>query len=210
MAVRCVACGRLSRDETVCEWCRAEIPPTAGRRATAVIEEEEATGGAPAPAAPPAAAVDAVSQPETLAAVPDQETATGEEEPGRSERDEAESATAEERVEPAPWHWDPDTRVILVLILLQFVLTLYLGRLSSWWSLTGFLWLVVGYGVVERLSWSLALPLVLVTLDVALLLFGIGPRQRAGFVSLAPLDFFLYLLRLVIWALIWRLQDQMD
>ena len=67
-----------------------------------------------------------------------------------------------------------------------------------------------GYGVIERLSWSLALPLVLFTLDVALLLFGIGPRERAGFLSLAPFDFFLYLLRLVIWALIWRLQDQLD
>jgi hypothetical protein len=210
MAVRCVACGRLSRDETVCEWCRTEIPLTAGPRAAAVIEAEEATDSAQASLTPPAAAVDADSRLQTPAAVPNPVTATGEEKPERLDPDEAESATVEEWVEPRPWHWDPDTRVILLLILLQFGLTLYLGRLSSWWSLTAFLWLLVGYGVVERLSWCLVLPLVLVTLDVALLLFGIGPRERAGFFSLAPLDFFLYLLRLVIWALIWRLQDQMD
>jgi hypothetical protein len=137
-------------------------------------------------------------------------TEPGEEEPGHSERERAESAAPEELAEPAPWYWDPDTRVILLLILVQFGLTLYLGRLSSWWSLTGCLWLVVAYGVVERLSWSLALPLVLVTLDVSLLLFGIGPRERAGFFSLAPLDCFLYLLRLVIWALIFGLRDEMD
>jgi hypothetical protein len=210
MAVRCVGCGRLSRDETVCEWCRMEIPLTAGHRAAAVIEAEEAAESAAPPLTPPAAAADAEPRPETPAAVPGPGTTMGEGETGRAERDEAESATTEEWVEPTPWHWDPDTRVILLLILLQFGLTLYLGRLSSWWSLTGFLWLLVGYGVVERLSWSLALPLVLVTLDVALLLFGIGPRERAGFISLAPLDFFLYLLRLVIWALIFRLRDQMD
>jgi hypothetical protein len=144
------------------------------------------------------------------AAVGSPATEVGEAEPGGRQRDGAESAAPEELAAPPEWYWDPDTRVILLLILLQFGLTLYLGRLSSWWSLTGLLWLVAGYGVIERLAWSLALPLVLFTLDMALLLFGVGPRERAGFFSLAPLDFFLYLLRLVIWALIWRLQDQLD
>jgi len=99
--------------------------------------------------------------------------------------------------------------VIGVLILIQLGLTLYLGQLSSWWSLTGVLWLLVIYGVKERLSWALALPLVLFTLDIAMLLFGVGPRERAGFYSLAPMDFFLLLFRLVIWGLIWRLRDEL-
>jgi hypothetical protein len=105
--------------------------------------------------------------------------------------------------------WDGATRLIAGLILFQFVLTLYLGQLSSWWSLTGVLWLLVIYGVRERLSWSLALPLVLFTLDVAMLLFGVGPRERAGFYSPAPMDFLLLLLRLIIWGLIWRLRDEL-
>ena len=67
----------------------------------------------------------------------------------------------------------------------------------------------VGYGVKERLSWALALPLVLFTLDVTTLLFGVGPRERAGFYDPVPMDFLLYLLRLVIWALIWPLRDEL-
>ena len=213
MAVRCLACGRLSRDEMVCEWCRTLIAP-AGRRPAAmgtVEAAEEARGAAlpHSPQAPPEAMVSG-SREEAMAATGEGVAETEEDEPGLAARGAEESAAPDELAEQANWYWDPDTRVILLLILLQSGLTLYLGRLSSWWSITGFLWLVVGYGVIERLSWSLALPLVLFTLDVALLLFGIGPRERAGFLSLAPLDFSLYLLRLVIWALIWRLQDQLD
>ena len=118
------------------------------------------------------------------------------------------SAT-EVMVEEADRQRDNATMVIWALILLQLGLTLYLGQLSSWWSITGVLWLLVGYGVKERLSWALALPLVLFTLDIAMLLFGVGPRERAGFYSPAPMDFFLLLLRLVIWGLIWRLRDDL-
>jgi len=119
------------------------------------------------------------------------------------------AGTAEALTEEAGRQRDNATMVIWGLILLQLAFTLYLGQLSSWWSVTGVLWLLVGYGVKERLSWALALPLVLFTLDVAMLLFGIGPRERAGFFVLAPMDFFLYLLRLVIWALIWSLRDEL-
>jgi hypothetical protein len=213
MAVRCVTCGRLSRDEIMCEWCHLAIPPAARPlAATGPVEagEEKAPAASLASLPPsPSAAGDAGVRP-GMAAVGSAATEGREDKAGEAEREAAERAGPEELAEPPVWYWDPDTRVILPLILLQFGLTLYLGRLSSWWSLTGFLWLVVAYGVVERLSWSLALPLVLFTLDVALLLFGVGPRERAGFISLAPFDFFLYLLRLVIWALIWRLQDQLD
>jgi hypothetical protein len=103
---------------------------------------------------------------------------------------------------------DRQTRVILALILLQLGLTLYLGGLS-WWSITGALWLVVAYGVIKRLDWVLALPLVLFTLDVALLLFGVGPRERAGFYAPASLDFLLILGRLGIWGLIWQMRDEL-
>jgi hypothetical protein len=102
------------------------------------------------------------------------------------------------------------TKLMWALILLQLGLTLYLGRLSSWWSITGFLWLAVGYGVQARLAWALALPLVLFTLDVAMLLFGVGPRERAGFYSPAPMDFVLLLLRLGTWGLIWCLRDELE
>ena len=209
MAVRCLTCGRLSRDEVACEWCQAEIPAPAGLRVAGdATGREDAASGAALAAIPAPGLVGAPSAEAAVAAGP--VAGSGAAAESSAEVGSTESAEPEEGVELPLWHWDNDTRWILALILLQFGLTLYLGRLSSWWSVTGFLWLVVGYGVVERFAWSLALPLVLFTVDVALLLFGIGPRQRAGFLSLAPLDFFLYLLRLVIWALIWRLQDQLD
>jgi hypothetical protein len=209
MAVRCLGCGRLSRDEAVCEWCRTEIPPEARRLTAAAVESREADGGTASgatdeveePGASPLAAVDTVSREEAqaAAAVPEEERV----------QEVAETADPETVVEAIEQRQDRDTLVILLLILVQLALTLYLGRLTSWWSVTGILWLLVGYGVKERASWSLALPLVLFTLDVALLLFGVGPRERAGFPALAPLDFVLYLLRLVIWGLIWRLRDEL-
>jgi hypothetical protein len=212
MAVRCAGCGRLTRDEWVCEWCRAEIPPevrqmaavgtaTAGR-GPAVGQEASAPTGDPE-------AVETVSRQESaaaVAAVPSEALADVGEPPAVVH---GEGDTAEVRVEEPERQRDNATMVIWVLILLQFGLTLYLGQLSSWWSLTGFLWLLVGYGVKERLSWALALPLVLFTLDVAMLLFGVGPRERAGFYSPVPMDFFLLLLRLIIWGLIWRLRDEL-
>jgi hypothetical protein len=121
----------------------------------------------------------------------------------------AKAAEPVETLEEVEERQDRDTLVILLLILFQLALTLYLGRLSSWWSVTGILWLLVGYGVKERTTWALALPLVLFTLDIALLLVGIGPRERAGLPALVPLDFFLYLLRMGIWALIWRLRNEL-
>ena len=207
MAVRCAGCGRLSRDEVVCEWCRAEIPPAAGRF-TAI--EAGGVAAATAPQSSPralfpnggheaaavAGAARRIAEPETEEPSP----------PGNGE-----DAVAVEFADEVDWRRDKATLAILLLILLQLGLTLYLGRLSSWWSLTGILWLVVGYGVKERLSWALVLPLVLFTLDVAMLLFGLGPRERAGFYSPAPMDFLLYLLRLVNWALIWwRLREEME
>jgi hypothetical protein len=42
-----------------------------------------------------------------------------------------------------------------------------------------------------------------------LLLFGVGPRERAGFPDLGPLDFFLYVLRMGIWVMIWRLKEEL-
>jgi hypothetical protein len=217
MAVRCPGCGRLSRDETVCEWCRSAIPPQAQRLAAAGARNpEEASGvsegsgeASSGMAEPPTlrevseSNADAVSQREADAAAVDS-----------ADEDRVDGAPAEDAggvavVETVEVRQDRDTLVILALILVQWVLTLYLGRLSSWWSVTGFLWLLVGYGVWVRASWSLALPLVLFTLDVALLLFGVGPRERAGFPALAPMDFLLYLLRFVIWGLVWSLRDEM-
>jgi hypothetical protein len=228
MAVRCPSCSRLSRDEGVCEWCRKPIPEEA-RRIAARAAGEEGVGSAlsdPQPTAAVAepgtaglsatadvphgeaprqendAEVDAVSREEAraaAAAVPEAE---------REEDDEAE-AVEPETLEAVEERQDRDTLVILVLIMVQLALTLYLGGLSSWWSLSGIAWLVVGYGVKERASWSLALPLLLFTIDVALPLFGIGPREQAGLPFFIPLDFFLYALRLLIWGLIWRLRDEM-
>jgi len=153
------------------------------------------------------AAVDEISRSEAAGAIAGaRRDAADEEPPGAAEND---GSTAEASVEEAERQRDNATMVIGVLILIQLGLTLYLGQLSSWWSLTGVLWLLVAYGVKERLSWALALPLVLFTLDIAMLLFGVGPRERAGFYSLAPMDFFLLLFRLVIWGLIWRLRDEL-
>lgn len=222
MAVRCAACGRLSRDEAVCEWCRTEIPPEA-RRLTAPAPpprapaEETDSFGDPVASADevaldiaggnaaegPDGAVDAISQEEARAAaaeVPEEV---------RAEDAAAEPIEPEAVVEETEQRLDRMTVVILGLILFQFLLTLYLGRFSSWWSVTGFLWVVVGYGVWQRESWALALPLVLFALDVGLLLFGVGPRERAGFFALTPLDFFLYLVRLTTWGLIWSMRDQL-
>jgi len=36
------------------------------------------------------------------------------------------------------------------------------------------------------------------------------PEMRAGFYAPAPMDFLLYLFRLVIWGLIWRLRDELE
>ncbi len=225
MAVRCPGCGRLSRDESVCEWCRFEIPPETRRPASTTGRHPEgedppelksASGAGEGPGEVSSLAVqtptvreasetdaEAISRREAEAA------AAVLTEEDREEETAAAAVDPAVMVEAVEVRQDRDTLVILALILVQLVLTLYLGRLSSWWSVTGLLWLLVGYGVWVRASWSLALPLVLFTLDVALLLFGVGPRERAGFPALAPMDFLLYLLRLVIWGLIWRLRDEM-
>src|SRR5437868_12613396 len=204
MAVRCAGCGRLSRDEAVCEWCRAEIPPEVRQMAAAgVAGRAAAVGQDVAVRTADPAAVDAVSRQEAAgvaAGVRPEAEANGEEPPVVVD---GEGSVAEVAVEEAERQRDNATMVIWGLILLQLGLTLYLGQLSSWWSITGVLWLLVGYGVKERLSWALALPLVLFTLDIAMLLFGVGPRERAGFYSPAPMDFFLLLFRLLIWGLIW-------
>jgi hypothetical protein len=238
MAVRCATCGRLSRDEAVCEWCREEIPAEERQLAAArvgALGMTEPAGGAasmlvvrppretapeqahasvagsaatlPAGASPsveqPDAAVDAVSREEARAAaatVPEEERETDEV---------AALVDPDAQIEAIERRQDRDTLVILVLIMLQLALTLYLGRLSSWWSVTGILWLLVGWGVKERAGWALALPGVLFALDVAFLLFGVGPRERAGFAAFAPLDFFLYVLRVAIWGFIWRLRDEL-
>jgi hypothetical protein len=227
MAVRCPNCDRLSRDESECEWCRKPIPAEARQMAARAAGGEGSNPSAaetvsvaatvePVPAASTAAAlptsdgppraddsgVDAVSREEArtaAAAVPEAERAD----------DALAEAVEPESLEEVEKRQDRDTLVILLLIMFQLALTLYLGRFSSLWSLTGILWLVVGYGVKERYSWSLALPLVLFAVDIALLLFGVGPRERAGLPYFVPLDFFVYALRLFIWALIWRLRDEM-
>jgi hypothetical protein len=237
MAVRCTECDRLSRDEAVCEWCGEEIPveerqlaaaraggrETGGSAASAVVLADDdrraeadqepvdsgagSTSASPVTGRTPAAAsgspADAVSREEAraaAAAVPDEER----------EADEVAAAVeTEPEIEAIERRQDRDTLVILVLILVQLAITLYLGRLSSWWSITGILWLLVGWGVKQREGWSLALPGVLFALDIAFLLFGIGPRERAGLPDFAPLDFFLYVLRLTIWGLIWRLRDEL-
>jgi hypothetical protein len=206
MAVRCWGCGRLSRNQSVCEWCHEAIPAEGLRRASvagagseeaspvATVSTEQRTSAT-------GVAVEEISRDEAAVAaadVPEEDRA----------EDAEETADPEAIVLATETRVDQQTRAILLLILLQFGLTLYLGGLS-WWSITGVLWLVVGYGVREQYSWALALPLVLFTLDVALLLFGIGPRERAGFYAPASLDFLLILLRLGIWALIWRLRDEL-
>src|SRR5262249_3333122 len=156
-------------------------------------QEGSARAGAPG-------AVDEISRPEAAGAVAGAATASRDAHDGEPpEAAGGPGAPAEAKVEEAERQRDNATMVIGVLILIQLGLTLYLGQLSSWWSLTGVLWLLVSYGVKERLSWALALPLVLFTLDIAMLLFGVGPRERAGFYSPAPMDFFLLLFRLVIW-----------
>jgi len=226
MAVRCPHCSRLSRDETVCEWCRVEIPSEARPSAAARTGTEAAEGDtlAPTSGANQAAVSAEVPLSETQSAlgdggteevvetVPREEvTSAARTAPDEARAEDATGGAAEPVVtlEAVEERQDRDTLVILLLILFQLALTLYLGRLSSWWSVTGVLWLLVGYGVKERATWALALPLVLFTLDIALLLFGIGPRERAGLPALVPLDFFLYLLRMGIWALIWRLRDEL-
>jgi hypothetical protein len=196
MAVRCSGCGRLTRGEVTCEWCGADIaaaprpaaaPDLEAEKGGAVKPTSQATGVAGASAGRGEAADDTLL-----------------------ESQEGDGAIVEELAPAGPWYRDNFTLTILLLILVQFALTLYLGRLATWWSITGFLWLLVGYGVVARLSWSLALPLVLFTLDVALLLINIGPREGAGLFSVGPMVFLLYLLRLGIWALIWPLREEMD
>jgi hypothetical protein len=238
MAVRCAACNRLSRDEAVCEWCREEIPVEARQLAAARAGAREpedtesaatvltdagapverdpeqvdaSASGSAAPSAPadrpssaaPDAAIDAVSREEARAAagaIPEEE---------READEVTEPVDAEAEIDAIEQRQDRDTLVILGLILVQLALTLYLGRLSSWWSVTGILWLLVGWGVKQREGWALALPGVLFALDIAFLLFGIGPRERAGLPAYAPLDFVLYVFRVVIWGLIWRLRDEL-
>jgi len=205
MAVRCWGCGRLTRNEVVCEWCREAIPAEARRRPPMAGSEGDETGSlayavAEPRAAAPGVTVDEVSREEAAvaaAAVPEED---------RVEDEEADPEPESILME-AEAGMDRQTQVILLLILLQFGLTMYLGGLS-WWSITGLLWLAVAYGVKEQYSWALAMPLVLFSLDVALLQFGIGPRERAGYVP-ASMDFVLILLRLGIWALIWRLRDEL-
>jgi hypothetical protein len=201
MTVRCPNCDRLSRDEVVCEWCRAGIPPEARHAAKSEVAEEgegDLVAGASVALADDESAPSGVGVEEQPLAPP----ATGEAE---AEVGVLEELTAVEELEERQ---ERDTRVIFWLILAQLALTLYLGRLS-WWSATGFAWLVVAYGVKEREMWALALPLVLFTLDIALLLFGIGPRERAGFPDLGPLDFLVYVLRMGIWVMIGRLKDEL-
>jgi hypothetical protein len=206
MAVRCAGCGRLSRDERNCEWCQVEIPPDVRRMAAVALGARgagaEVQGAGRVVAAGPA---DTAAREAAAGAAPEPEAAAGDR-----------PIAADTVVSPAELpaavlrQQDNAAKVIWALILLQLGLTLYLGHLSSWWSITGFLWLAVGYGVQERLAWALALPLVLFTLDVAMLLFGVGPRERAGFYSPAPMDFVLLLLRLGTWGLIWCLRDELE
>src|SRR5712692_7727215 len=64
MAVRCPGCGRLSRDETMCEWCRTEIPPAARRFTAAAAAGAGTAAGEPSTRVPDPEAVDAVSRQE--------------------------------------------------------------------------------------------------------------------------------------------------
>src|SRR5437762_13588505 len=130
MAVRCAGCGRLTRDEMVCEWCRAEIPPEVRQMAavgTATAGRGPAAGQEPSARAGGPENVDTVSREEAAAAaarVPPE--AAGEPPAAHGDSD-----TAEARVEEADRQRDNATMVIWVLILLQLGLTLYLGQLSS-------------------------------------------------------------------------------
>jgi hypothetical protein len=210
MAVRCAGCGRLSRDERNCEWCAAEIPPEVRRMAAVALGARGAgarVGGAGRVVAsdPVETAVREEERAAAVEAPPEREVAAGD---GTIAGDTAVSAA--ELPAEIVRQQENATKVVWALILLQLGLTLYLGQLSSWWSLTGFLWLAVGYGFQEHFAWALALPLVLFTLDVAFLLFGIGPRERAGFYSPALMDFLLLLLRLATWGLIWHWRDELD
>ncbi len=231
MAVRCVQCGRLSRNEAACEWCRAEIPAEARQLAAARSGGRAAQRASPshetiAPAtrsdgSEQADAPQAVIAPQHWSDLLDGDAPTPVDAEAPTEENAAHGVVNEEPDFYEPLMVDADasgetgvadtdraTRAIGLLILLQLGLTLYLGGFS-WWSLTGFLWLGVVWGVRERATWSMALPLVLFSLDVALLLFGVGPRERAGFPALTTLDFLLIVMRLGIWALIWRLREEM-
>jgi hypothetical protein len=225
MAIRCVGCGRLSRDEARCEWCEAEIPVEARQMAAARGLTRDRAHRSPAATASPAGARREHGPRAGTRALPEDDLATAPLTPegvsraetahaaapvaGQTEAEDRESEALEAVAPAIAAGPDRETRIIALLILVQFVLTLYLGHQSFWWSLTGWLWLLVLYGVRERAAWSLALPLVLFTLDVSLPLFGIGPRQRAGFALLAPMDMVLYVLRLGIWYLIWCLRDEL-
>src|SRR5262249_11695545 len=70
MAVRCAGCGRLSREESVCEWCRSEIPPE-GRQMTAagIAGRGAAVGPEGSIRAGDSGAVDEISRPEAAGAV---------------------------------------------------------------------------------------------------------------------------------------------
>jgi hypothetical protein len=115
---------------------------------------------------------------------------------------------------PRPWPErlvdlgiDRDTLPVLLLILVHVVVSTARGGLTLY-SLPIVLWLVVGAGVVLRESWSLALALLLVCLEVTFALFGIAPDSVRGLPAWSPIDFLLVLLRIVTGFLILRMRDQ--
>jgi hypothetical protein len=119
----------------------------------------------------------------------------------------APAATWRERLEERGI--DRDTVPILLLILVHVVVSLGRAGLTLY-ALPIVLWFGVGAGVVIRQTWSLALALLLVCLELAFALFGIAPRTVQGLPSWAPIDFVMIAARIVTGLMIWRLQDQLE